>query len=98
MEKKENAVSKKVKLSSEFQRVFGLSEGTRGQAVKAVWDYAKRNNLKQNQMVPTKKDPAKTRNVAVIMPDAELIRLFGQADFYGVGEVAKGVSANVIQA
>lgn len=90
------SITKKVKFSQGFANVTGLSEGTRAEAVKAVWAYATTNNLKSQKSLPLKNDPSKTRNSAVILPDAGLKQIFGDAEFYAIGEIARGVSANVV--
>lgn len=88
------SVTKEVTFKPEFGAIFGLNTGTRASAVKAVWDYATKNGLKSTRLVPTKEE-GKSRNAAVILADANLKSLFGDSEFYGVGEIAKGISANV---
>lgn len=89
------SVTTEVNFSPAFSTVLGLATGSRATAVKAVWAYAATHGLKSNRQVTDKN--GKARNAAVIVPNADLKTVFGDVEFLGLGEIAKGISANVVK-
>jgi len=81
---------KKYEFSEELQNIGAKSKGTRADAVKAIWDYAKENDLKQTKKV-------KGRNMAGIKPDSELSEVFGSSKWHGMGDIARAVSDNLFE-
>lgn len=57
-----------IQFSKELEAVAGIKEASRGQALKKVWDYIKKNNLQDKQ------------NKRLIVPDETLSRLFGSSE------------------
>jgi chromatin remodeling complex protein RSC6 len=94
----QTAINKVVNFTPGFSSLFGIAQGTRAEAVKAVWAYATKNGLKSQKELPTKKDPSKLTKSAVILPNPGLSTVFGQAEYYDLGGIARGVSANVLKA
>jgi len=89
------SINQQVTFAPNFANVFGLSTGTRADAVKAVWAYAAKNNLKATKVLPTK--AGTDRNTAVITTDSNLKSLFGAVEYLAVGDIAKGISKNIVQ-
>jgi chromatin remodeling complex protein RSC6 len=88
MAKKKSATQKVYELSDEFYEYMGLAEGTRGQAVKAVWDFAKEHGLNTSK----KKNG---RNQACIKTDPFLRKLFGSKEYLFMGDISKGISEHL---
>ena len=65
MEVKVSVLVKKVKVSAEFAKFLDVSEISRSEVTKKVWDYIKKHNLQ---------DPKDKR---VIIPDAALAIILG---------------------
>ncbi len=83
-------VKKKYQFSNELRAIGAKKSGTRAEAVKAIWDYAKENDLKEAKKV-------KGRNTAGIVPDELLKDVFGSSKWHGMGDIAKAVSANLFE-
>lgn len=83
-------IQKVYEMSDEFYEYTGLAEGTRGDAVKAVWDFAKEHGLNT-----TKKKNG--RNQACIKTDPFLRVLFGRKEYLFMGDIAKGISKHLYE-
>jgi chromatin remodeling complex protein RSC6 len=82
-------VNKKFSFSDELQAIGAKKKGTRADAVKAIWDYAKSEGLNETKKV-------KGRNMAGIKPDEYLADVFGSSKWHGMGDIARAVSANLL--
>ena len=75
------ALLKPMNLSSELEAVVGKGPMSRGEVVKKIWEYIKKNNLQ---------NPANKRN---IMADALLKPLFGgkgEVNMFGMTKLVSG--------
>jgi len=77
------ALLKPMNLSSELEAVVGKGPMSRGEVVKKIWEYIKKNNLQ---------NPANKRN---IMADALLKPLFGGKGEVNMFEMTKLVSGHL---
>ena len=77
------ALMKPMNLSAELEAVVGKGPMSRGQVVKGLWDYIKKNNLQ---------NPANKRN---ILADAKLKPIFGGKGEVTMFEMTKLVSAHL---
>lgn len=77
------ALLKPMNLSAELEAVVGKGPMARGQVVKGLWDYIKKNNLQ---------NPANKRN---ILADAKLKPIFGGKGEVTMFEMTKLVSAHL---
>lgn len=77
------ALLKPMNLSAELEAVVGKGPMTRGQVVKNLWDYIKKNNLQ---------NPQNKRN---ILADAKLKPLFGGKGEVTMFEMTKLVSPHL---
>lgn len=77
------ALLKPLNLSAELEAVVGKGPMSRGQVVKQIWVYIKKNNLQ---------NPANKRN---ILADAKLKPLFGGKGEVTMFEMTKLVSAHM---
>ena len=74
---------KPMNLSAELEAVVGKGPMSRGQVVKGLWDYIKKNNLQ---------NPANKRN---ILADDKLKQIFGGKAEVTMFEMTKLVSAHL---
>lgn len=88
MAKKKTGVGKVYLFSQELVNIGAKKKGTRADAVKAIWDYAKSNELNETRKV-------KGRNSAGILPDELLQEVFDSKKWHGMGDIAKAVSENL---
>jgi chromatin remodeling complex protein RSC6 len=65
-EKKESALSKKLKVTAELAEIVGATEISRTETTKAIWAYIKAHNLQ---------DP---KNKQTIVPDEKLAKVLGK--------------------
>lgn len=77
------ALLKPLNLSSELEAIVGKGPMSRGQVVKGLWDYIKKNNLQ---------NPQNKRN---ILADEKLKPLFGGKGEVTMFEMTKLVSAHM---
>lgn len=77
------ALLKPMNLSAELEAVVGKGPMSRGQVVKGLWDYIKKNNLQ---------NPANKRN---ILADDKLKPIFGGKAEVTMFEMTKLVSAHL---
>lgn len=77
------ALLKPMNLSADLEAVIGKGPMTRGEVVKKIWDYIKKNNLQ---------NPQNKRN---ILADAKLKPLFGGKGEVTMFEMTKLVSAHL---
>lgn len=82
-------VTKKFKFSSELKAIGAKSSGSRADAVKAIWAYATKNDLKVAQKV-------NGRNTGGIKPDDLMSEVFGSNKWHSLGKVAGTVSQNLV--
>ena len=80
-------INDKLFASDELYELTGKKKLTRGEAVKAVWDYAKGNNLKTNKEVDG-------RNSAAIKSDKMLAPIIGKG-VRTLGDISKGISKHL---
>ena len=83
------SVNKKYEFSDELVAIGCKRKGTRGDAVKAIWAYAKKYDLKESRKVEGK-------NSGGIKPDELLTDVFGNKKWRSIGSVAKAVSENIV--
>lgn len=85
-------LQKELEFSDEFYEVTGVDVGTRAEAVKAVWDYAKENELNTSKS-------KNGRNQAVIICDNNLASLCSKSKGTALfmGDIARLVSANIVE-
>lgn len=79
------ALLKPLKLSAELEEVVGPGPLARGEVVKRIWDYIKKNNLQ---------NPNNKRN---IFADEKLLPLFGGKKEVTMFEMTKLVSGHMVQ-
>ena len=77
------ALLKPLKLTADLEAVVGKGPMARGQVVKKLWEYIKKNNLQ---------DPQNKRN---IIADAKLKPLFGGKSVVNMFEMTKLVSKHL---
>jgi len=77
------ALLKPMNLSAELEAVIGKGPMSRGEVVKQIWVYIKKNNLQ---------NPANKRN---ILADAKLKAIFGGKDEVTMFEMTKLVSGHL---
>ena len=77
------ALLKPLKVSAELEAVVGKGPMARGQVVKKLWEYIKKNNLQ---------NPANKRN---IFADAKLLPVFGGKKEVNMFEMTKLVSKHL---
>lgn len=77
------ALMKPMTLSADLEAVIGKGPMSRGEVVKAIWDYIKKNNLQ---------DPTNKRN---INGDEKLKKIFGGKATVNMFEMTKLVSGHL---
>jgi len=77
------ALLKPMNLSAELEAVIGAGPLSRGEVVKKIWEYIKKNNLQ---------NPSNKRN---IMADEKLKPIFGGKDEVNMFEMTKLVSGHL---
>jgi chromatin remodeling complex protein RSC6 len=77
------ALLKPMKLSAELEAVTGKGPMSRGQVMKKVWEYIKKNNLQ---------NPANKRN---IMTDALMVKICGGKKEINMFEMTKMIMQHV---
>ena len=82
-EKKISGLQKPLQPSAELGAVIGTGQVSRGEAVKKIWDYIKKNNLQ---------NPANKRE---ILADAKLKPVFGGADKMSMFEMNKHLAKHL---
>ena len=82
-DKKPNALQTKLTPSSELAAVVGSGPIARGECVKKMWDYIKKNNLQ---------NPANKRE---ILADAKLKPVFGGKDKVSMFEMNKHLAGHL---
>lgn len=90
MAKEKTGINKEHEFSDDFENIFGLGLGTRGEAVKAVWAYAKANDLSKSR-------EKNGRNQACITTNSAMKSLFVNSKYLFMGDIAKGISSHIVE-
>lgn len=80
--------------SDTFYEHLGLDKGTRADAVKAVWTFAKKHELNTSRPFTCKN--GSKRNMACIKTCPQLREIFGKKAFLFMGDIASGIGEHIV--
>lgn len=82
--KKQKKVQSGYKVSNELEAIIGTSSASRPEITKKVWDYIKKNNLQDE------------KNKRMIVPDANLEKIFNSKKPIDMMQLARYLSAHIL--